>query len=135
MKKCYRFLALFLVIALFFCGCGGNVRSVNRIVGESEVYSESEIKSAMNVVIGKFRSDFDGCTLLELAYDEERTLQEMERNAEDGETGDVMVLISSFKVGDKSDGSWSPNMTYDGWSWELTRSGLGGWKLTNYGFG
>lgn len=136
MKRWYRFLAAVLVLSLLFCGCsGGRVRAVEKIIPESELYSKSEIESAMSVVTRTFRSGFDGCTMLEIAYDEEKTLKEMERNAENGETGDVMILVSSFKVGEKSDGSLSPNTTYDGWSWELTRSGLGGWKLTNYGYG
>ena len=136
MKRWYRFLAMFLALAVLLCGCsGGSTVGVKRIVGKSEIYSETEIESAMSVVIRNFRSGFEGCRLLEIAYDEEKTLKEMERNAENGETGDVMILVSSFKVGAKSDGSLTPNMTYSGWSWELRRSGLGGWRLTNYGYG
>lgn len=134
MKKASAVWAVVLVCVLLFSGCGGNVIGVKKVAGASELYSDVEIQSAMNVVLRHFASEFDGCTLKELTYDEERTLQEMERNAENGETGDVIILVSSFKVGEESDGSLSPNTTYDGWSWELKRSGLSGWKLTNAGY-
>ena len=133
MKKIGRLLALVLAMVVLMTGCGGRVSGVNRIIGTSELYSETEIESAMSVVIRKFRSDFDGCTLLELSYDEEKTVKEQERHAEKGETDKVMVLSSKFYVAE-GDGSLSPDTTYEGWTWELTRSGFGGWKLTNYGF-
>ncbi|MBP3705446.1 MAG: hypothetical protein J6I98_07935 [Clostridia bacterium] len=133
MKKMSRVLAAVLALVLLITGCGGRVNGVNRIIGDSELYSETEIESAMSVVIRKFRSDFDGCTLLELSYDEEKTAKEQERHMEKGETDKVMVLSSKFYVAE-GDGSLSPGTTYEGWTWELTRSGFGGWKLTNYGF-
>ena len=132
MKK--KILAMLLTVVLLFSGCGGHTLAVNRIVGESTVYSETEIKSAMNVVTRKFRSGFRGCVLLELRYDEEKTLRETERREEQGETGEILVLSSKFYVG-KSDGSLTPGMTYEGWTWELEKTVLGDWKLANYGFG
>lgn len=131
MKK--KILALVLVLALLLTGCG-NVLTVRRVVGDSDLYSRREIRNAMGVVTRHFALHFRGCTLLEIAYDEEKTLQETERRAENGETGDVMVLTSSFYVAD-GDGSLNPHSTYNGWSWELERNGLGGWKLTNWGYG
>ena len=47
----------------------------------------------------------------------------------------MIVLVCTIEVSARHRGSFSPGMTYSGWSWELTREGLGGWKLTNYGFG
>ncbi len=123
-----------LTVVLLFSGCGGHTLVVNRVVGDSTMYSEREIKSAMSVVTRKFRSGFRGCVLLELRFDEEKTLRETERRAEKGDTGEILVLSSKFYAG-KSDGSLTPGMTYEGWTWELEKTGLGGWELTNYGFG
>lgn len=131
MKK--KILALVLALALLLAGCG-NVLTVKRVVGDSELYSKREIRSAMDVVTRHFALHFQGCTLLELGYDEEKTLLEMEHHAEDGESGDVMILTSSFYVAD-GDGSLNPNSTYNGWSWELERNGLGGWQLVDWGYG
>ena len=135
MKKTCTCAAILLVFALLFTGCGGNTRSAERVYGESTLYSRQEIHSAMNVALQKFQLGFTGCTMTEIRYDEERTLREAERRAEKGEKGEVIVLVSTIEVSERHRGSFTPGMTYSGWSWELERSGLGGWKLTNYGFG
>ena len=133
MKK--QIYALALAVMLMMTGCAKNTLSVDRVVGESSLYSTREIQSAMRVVMLHFGMGFDDCTMTELRYDEERTLRETERNAEKGEKSDVIVLVSTISVGENHNGGFSPGETYTGWSWELTRRGLGGWKLTNSGFG
>ena len=132
MKK--KILVCVLTVVLLFSGCGGHTLAADRVMGESTLYNKAEITRAMNVVTRKFHSGFRGCVLLELRYDEEKTLREIERRTENGETDEVMVLSSTFYAG-RSDGSLTPGMTYEGWTWELTKTGLGSWKLTNYGFG
>lgn len=135
MKKQICVLAVVLAFVLLFSGCAvGNVIGVKKVVGDSELYSEAEIRSAMNVVIRRFAVEFGGCTLKELAYDEERTAKETEWNEENDESKDVIILTSTIYVGE-GEGSLTPNTTYDGWSWELTRTDIGGWKLVNWGFG
>lgn len=132
MKRIRSILAAALAVVLLCCGCG-NIRSVERVIDSPELYSKAEIKSAMRVVEGHFFRTFGGSTLLELRYDEEKTQKEMDRHEERGEKTDVIVLTSSFYV-EKSDGSLTPDMTYNGWSWELERTLLGTWKLKDAGY-
>jgi hypothetical protein len=40
------------------------------MVTASEVYSEQDINAAMDVVIKFFQSEFEGCTLTDLWYEE-----------------------------------------------------------------
>lgn len=39
-----------------------------------------------------------------------------------------------YEKDSKSDGSLTPDMTYNGWSWELERTLLGTWKLADAGY-
>ena len=53
------------LVLLTACG-GGDVRNVRRIPGESQLYSNGEINSAMNEVLDFFQKEFDGCTMTEI---------------------------------------------------------------------
>ena len=132
MKRIRKIMAAVLAVVLVCCGCG-NIRSAERVIESPEPYSIAAVKSAMRVAEGYFFSNFSGSTLLEIRYDEEKTLKEMERHKERGENENVIVLTSSFYV-DKSDGSLTPGTTYNGWSWELERTLLGTWKLSDAGY-
>lgn len=129
-------LAVILVLAVFCSGCsGGNVSRVNKIIGDSEVYSRAEIGRAMNVVIRYFKSGFEGCTLTELEYDEEISQKYSEDWVEKYNADEGIVFISSFQVdATGGDGSLEPNSTYKNYQWVLTRSGITGWKLQSWGY-
>lgn len=129
-------LAVILVLAVLFSGCsGGEVSQVNKIIGDSEVYSRAEIGRAMNVVIRCFKNGFEGCTLTELEYDEEISEKYSSDWAEKYDADEGIVLISSFHVdASGGDGSLEPNSTYKNYQWVLTRSGITGWKLQTWGY-
>ena len=48
--KLRKMISLCLVLGLLLSACGGDVSHVRRIPGESELYSDGEIRSAMKVV-------------------------------------------------------------------------------------
>ena len=130
--------ALLLITALLLCGCmeRGNVNQVRKTVGESTVYTKAEIEDAMDVVIGHFRREFEGCTLIHLYFDEDTPAQYSERWAQQYDADEAIILVSSFEVGPNgSDGSLSPNNRYDGWQWILVRNTGGPWTLRTSGFG
>ena len=132
MKKIRMLSAAILAVVVLFCSCG-NVLSAERTMEKTELFRKAEIRSAMRVAETHFFANFDGCELLEIRYDEEGTLREQARREERGEKGEVIVLASSFYV-EKSDGSLTPGMTYNGWSWELERTIFGTWKIVNAGY-
>ncbi len=134
MKKWYLF-GLALVIMLMLAACGGDVSRVERTVGESEHYTAREINAAMDAVESHFRRHFDGCTLTELCYDEAFSDKHGEGYVERYKAADAIVLTSSFSVDESGgDGSLNPNYTYTRWQWILTRSGIGGWTLRDWGY-
>lgn len=123
-----------LLCALFLTGCaGGDISRVDRVVGESEVYSELEIKRAMNRVIGFFAAEFEGCTLTELRYDEEEVGERQRQWAED-DGSEAIILFATFDVdASGGDGSLEPNRTYTRYKWLLTKT-MFGWEIRDWGY-
>ena len=136
MKKIKVFLSLMLCLVLLTACGGGNISEVGRQMGESAHYSKAEIARAMDQVDDHFRNEFDGCKLLNLRYDEEKTLAEAEEWAAQYGADEAIVLLSDFEVDSSGgDGSLNPDSTYRNWKWILTRSGNGAWELKTWGYG
>ena len=137
MKRIALF-ALLLITALLLGGCTnhGNVNHVLKTVGESEVYTEDEIRDAMDIVINHFRREFEGCTLIQLYFDEDTPDQYSPSRAQQYNADEAIILISSFETGPESAGmGLNDNDTYNGFSWILTRSKGGSWTLQSWGYG
>ena len=134
MKKIKVFLMLVLCLVLLTACGGGDVRNVKRIPGESQLYSEGEINSAMNVVLDFFQKEFDGCTMTEIRYEEQKYAERQRLESEDYGR-EVIILLTDFDVDSSGgDGSLNPNSTYRNYQWTLTRT-LFGWKLQDWGYG
>ena len=130
MKK-YMTMMLALVLLLTACG-GGDVSETGRRIGTCEQYSKAQIADAMDVVEAHFKKNFDGCKLIGLEYDEEKTADkaagETERNGEQ-----TIILLSSFYVEDAGDGSLNPGQTYTDYEWTLVKTFFC-WKLKDGGY-
>ena len=114
---------------------GGQVKDCERIVGESELYTEEEITDAMDAVTRNFMLEFAGCTMTELEYDESRSLELGKEFAEQYGADEAIVLFSSFDTDSLGgDGSLNPNSTYANWQWVLVRNDGGRWALMTWGY-
>ena len=136
MKKIKLFLSLMLCMVLLPAWGGGNISGVGRQMGESAHYSKAEISRAMDQVEDHFRNEFDGCKLLNLRYDEEKTRAEAEEWAAQYGTDEAIVLYSDFEVDSSGgDGSLNPDSTYRDWKWVLTQNEKRAWELKTWGYG
>ena len=128
---------LLLSCILLFSGCAkGNISHAERILGESALYVQSEIEDAMDVAMAHFKAEFEGCTLLEMEYDENHSLRLSEDWAETYGAEEAIVLLSSFYVPEKgADGGLTPGQTYGNFQWVLVRSDGGAWELKTWGYG
>lgn len=134
MKKLIAFV-LASVCLLSLVGCGGNVKNVQVTDYTSEIYSEVEIKSAIDVAIDYFQKEFEGCTLIEITYLGDDKLDDWSEYAEGNHADDVIVLVSTFEVdASGGDGSLNPNSTYTNWKWVLVRTDGGKWKHIDHGY-
>ena len=128
---------LILILLTLLSGCTkGDVSNVQIIIGESVLYSRTEIEQAMDTAISHFKAEFEGCTLLTMEYMEEKTGNRAMEWAQTYGAGEGIVLLSSFKVDEKGgDGSFNPGDTYHNWQWVLVRSDGGDWELKTWGYG
>ena len=120
----------------------GRVSDCEVIIGESKIFTETEIERAVAAVKTKFR-DFEGCTLLTLEYDEEyrneqvRHYMETGKGANNGVTEEnVIIFKSSFYAQDpKGDSGLTDDLEYRGWSWTAIRSSENSrWKVDDWGY-
>lgn len=135
MKRLFAIFCLTCVL-LSACSRGGNASEVQVITGESELFTQGEIESAMEMAMDYFRKEFDGCTMTKIVYDESKSREAAVEWAQQYGADEAIVLHSSFDVdASGGDGSLNPNSTYNNWQWILTRDDGGKWMLRTWGYG
>lgn len=132
MKKAIIFLV---IIISSLTACGGSVKDFKITKVESELYTNDEIISAIEIIGQEFKRNWKGCTLKEIYYAGDETTKNYQDWADRNTADDVLVLLSSFDVdGSGGDGSLNPNSTYDKWMWILVRNNNGKWKHVDHGY-
>lgn len=132
MKK-LAVLIMVLACVLSLTACA-KVRDVEIRDYSSEIYSDAEIESAIDVAINYFRWNFSGCTLTGITYLGDEELEGWLEFAERHKADEVIVLVSEFEVGAFGDVSLNPNSTYTNWKWVLVRSDGGRWRHVDHGY-
>ncbi len=120
-------LRMLCALALSLFGCGGNGGRYAAVRGiDSEIYTRGRLSCGRAGGDAGFR-DFQGCTLTEISYAGDETVQkEQEYILSFGDYDEGIVLLSSFTVDEHGgDGSLEPNHTYTRWSWYLARKNGG----------
>ena len=128
-------LVICLMILVCLCACVGNIRNVETPEIESEMYSQNDIRQAIEIIKGEFRRDWKGCKLTEIFYAGDETTATFQDWADRNNDDEVIVLLSSFDVDSSGgDGSLNPNSTYKNWKWILVRTDGGQWKHVDHGY-
>lgn len=114
----------------------GDVSNVKIIPMESEIYSNEEINSAINVILEHFKENYNGCSLLEIGYIGDEKNDEYIDWAERNNKSEVIVFISDFKVAPNAgDGILNSDSEYKGYSWILVRNENENWTYADGGYG
>lgn len=122
---------------LCLCSCtgkGGDVSNVKTKYVVSEVYTQEDIQSAIDIVKKDFELQFNGCTLTEIYYAGDEISEDFIDWANRNNEEEVIVLLSSFDVDSSGGDCFNSNSTYDGWNWILVRSDGGQWKHVDHGY-
>ena len=100
----------------------------------SDIYSQEEIKSAVECVKDDFKS-LHGCKLYSLSYaGDERIQLETERQLrQDSQYEEYIVIDSAFRSPIFGGGGWSAARIYT-WNWILGRNDEGEWVVIDKGY-
>lgn len=138
-KKSAKKVAAIIFSLMLICSAGmyslltGRTWGAETIIGSSELYSDAEIADAMHTVMRIFRSDFRGCTLEQITYDEDISLLLGQSVSGQYPDADVIVLRTAYTTG-MWDGAVPPCTTVQDWDWTLTRSENGKWAVRGCGY-
>ena len=125
-----------ILLALGLSACGGDVSGAETKSVDSEVYSKEDIDAAVDTIKHEFKSSWNGCTLREIYYAGDDSIESHQDWADRNDADEVIVLLSSFDVDSSGgDGSLNPDSTYSDWKWILVRSDGGKWKHVDHGYG
>ena len=137
MKKIHSAI-LCILLVLCLSACGGKISEATTHSVDSDMYSQEDIASAIDVIKKEFKSNWKGCTLKEIYYagdDSSIACQDRAERNDTDEVIEVIVLLSSFDVDfSGGDGSLNPNSTYNGWNWILVRANRGQWQHVDHGY-
>ena len=124
----------FLMI-LSLSACGGDISDVKTHHVDSEMYSQDDIESAIDVIKEYFKKGWSGCTLKEIYYAGDEISAANKEFADRNNADEALVLLSSFYVDSSGgDGSLNPDSTYENWNWILVRTNGGEWKHVDHGY-
>lgn len=125
---------LFITIMFSFAGCGQKpIETVIRDV-ESEMFSQEEIYSAIDVIQNELKMSWKGCSLTEVCYAGDE-ISRAEAAYHGVEEGNLIVLSSSMYVAPHGgDGSLNTDYTYEDWGWMLVKSDSGKWIHIDHGY-
>ncbi len=136
MKKLIAFL-ISICICLSMTACG-NVNQCVVYYGESDMYTPTDMDSAISVIKSEFIFNFDGCILLTLDYmgdDVSRENLDYCIELGDGTQFDEsIVFTSSFRTPLHGDEVLPPNEICEYYKWTLARETDGEWVLLSNGY-
>ena len=137
-----------IIMIAFICffqliGCGEkNVAEVTIDYGYSEIYSQDDMNSAIQLIKEEFNA-WDGCELHSITYssadecnpDNISWMNELEKANDAKETFTQCIMFTSeFRSPKNSGGGWNSDYEYKGFQWWLARSDGGQWKLMTWGY-
>ena len=130
-------LILVLLCVLTLAACGGKTDIALIALDDSTLYSEEELLDAVDVVMDTFQRGYGDCTLLNVEYDEEFSLERAEGWAQQYGAEEVVILLTDFYVGmdAMAVGPMNPGGTCSNYQWILSRNNGGRWTLQDRGYG
>ena len=138
MKMKMTMAAILSLCFVMFCGCSkARIDSVSVDYGKSEIYSQQDMDSAIDVIKKEF-SSWDGCELHSVSYkSDDISKDNVEYSNElrpDAGYDECIVFESSFHSPKNGGGAWTPDEEYTGWTWYLARKDNGAWTLLTNGY-
>lgn len=138
MKKFFAFWAV-VIMALGLTACGGKLEDVPIDYGTSEIYSQSDMDEAINLIKREF-AVWEGCELHRISYtsdecnSEENIAWMNDLGGENSEFTQCIAFVMDFHSPKTDAGAWNPDQEYTNWQWWLARTDSGTWQLMTSGY-
>ena len=132
MKKIF---SLFLILSLIFSltSCG-TLNFVDIEEFSSEIYTDRDITSAMEVVLEEFQGKSDRI-LLSLSYIGDSNISDYRDWADRNGADEVIVFLTDYYVSFFSDTpTQNPASEYENWKFILVRTDGGEWEIVDQGY-
>ena len=132
MKKIF---SLFLILSLIFSltSCG-TLNFVDIEEFSSEIYTDRDITSAMEVVLEEFQGKSDRI-LLSLSYIGDSNISDYRDWADRNGADEVIVFLTDYYVSFFSDTPTQNTASeYENWKFILVRTGGGEWEIVDQGY-
>ena len=132
MKKIFSLFLIFaLILSLTSCG---TLNFVDIEEFTSDVYTEDDITSAMEVVLESFRGRTD-TVLLRLSYIGDEKLADYQDWADRNNADDVIVFLTDYYISFFSDNPiMNTGFKYEDYNYILVRSDGGEWEIVDHGY-
>lgn len=125
--KIKKVLAVIIITTLIFNAYTVfSLRHADKVSGESAIYSEREINSALNTAARYSFPIMPNCRFTKFYYDEQSNIKR-------GGDKNSITVFSDFEVIFETP-VWEKGNIMHGWSWHMEKV-FGIWIVTNYGFG
>ena len=125
-NKLFKIFITLIAVCIFFAGFTAfSLRHTEKIIPESEIYSKSEINSALNTAARCSVVILPNCKITRLYYDEDL-------NIKSAGNKDNITVKCDFEVIYETP-VWEKGETRRGWNWKMTKV-FGIWIVTGYGF-
>ena len=132
MKRIFSLFLIF-VLLLSLSSCG-TLNFVDIEEFSSEVYTENDITSAMEVVLESFQGRTD-TVLLRLSYIGDEELPDYQDWADRNDADDVIVFLTDYYVSFFSDTpTQNAGSEYENWGFILVRTRGGEWEIIDHGY-
>ena len=138
------FICIILILSLCYCG---DVSRVQVIDVPSQLYTQEDIRAAIEVIKSDFAQGWDHCTLLNIRYAGDEFMTEPYSNGSGSEfetwsklydADEAIILYSDFYVSPAAENDFENTLavdtTYENWKWELVRDKGGQWRHVDHGY-
>ncbi len=123
---------------IYSCGFSNNISNTDVNLGNSNIYDESDLQSAANVILDEIGSWDSVKKVYDITYcGDELSVDNLDycNMLGDMHYTQCVVFESSFKSADsRHSGGFNPNSQYTDWQWYLAKTDDGEWVLLTWGY-
>lgn len=139
MKKIIIGLCFILSCTFLLVGCKNsneeNETGIEKVQVDSEIYTQDDIESAMDLVLENFEENYIGATITKITYVGDERKSDFDIYKETYEVDEVIILYSDlYTESTIGDIPFDVNSEYEDYPWVLARKADEDWEIRSWGY-